>query len=129
MGKYLSVCGSGLRDPITYSLWGGGVPYPEHRLHWYLESVPIFRFLCFPSVMVWSLPFPPSTNNPGSLFYKHLARLLSLFILSASSLPVSVYSADNLQRLVPTLSVPHCPSVGKLPTLRLSADQCPLLVS
>ena len=45
----LSVCGSGLRDPVAYSLLGGGVPYPEHRLHWSLDSVPIFMFLSFPS--------------------------------------------------------------------------------
>ena len=32
--KYLSVsvCRPGLRVPISYSLLGGGVPYPEHRL-------------------------------------------------------------------------------------------------
>ena len=29
----LFVCRSGLRDPVAYSLLGGGVPYPEHRLH------------------------------------------------------------------------------------------------
>ena len=65
--KGLSVCGSGLRDPIAYSLLGGDVPYPEHRLNWYLDSVPIFRFLCFPSVMAWSLTLPPSKIHPGSL--------------------------------------------------------------
>ena len=47
-GICLSICGSGLRDPVAYSLLGGGVLYPDHRLHWSLESVPIFRFLCFP---------------------------------------------------------------------------------
>ena len=47
--KYLSVCGSGLRHPVAYSLLGGGVPYPYHRLHWSLDSVPSIRFLCFPS--------------------------------------------------------------------------------
>ena len=45
--KYLSVCGSGLRHPVAYSLLGGGVPYPYHRLHWSLDSVPSIRFLCF----------------------------------------------------------------------------------
>ena len=65
--RNLSVCASGLRDPIAYSLLGGGVPYPEHRLNWSLDSVPIFRFLCFPLVIVWSLPFPPSKIQPGSL--------------------------------------------------------------
>ena len=65
--SFQSVYGSGLRDPIAYSLLGGGVPYPEHRLNWSLDSVPMSRFLCFPSVMVWFLPFPPSKIQPGSL--------------------------------------------------------------
>ena len=39
--KYcLSVCRSGLRVPIAYSLLGGGVPIPEQRLYWTLDSVP-----------------------------------------------------------------------------------------
>ena len=65
----LSVCGSGLRDIIAYSLVGGGVPYPEHRLNWSLDSDPMFKVLCFPSVMVCSLPFPPSKIQPVSLFF------------------------------------------------------------
>ena len=39
----MSVCGSGLQDPKDYSLLGGGVPVPEHRLSRSLDSVPIFR--------------------------------------------------------------------------------------
>ena len=46
---------------------GDGVPYPEHRLNWSLDSIPMFNFLCYPSVMIWSLPFPPSKIQPGSL--------------------------------------------------------------
>ena len=45
----LYVYGSDLRDPVAYSILGGGVTYPDHRLHWSLESVPSIRFLCFPS--------------------------------------------------------------------------------
>ena len=41
-GVCLSVCRSGHRYPIAYSLLGGVVPYPEHRLKWSLDSVPIF---------------------------------------------------------------------------------------
>ena len=41
----MSVCGSGLRVPIAYSLLGGGVPIPEQRLCWTLDSVPIFSLL------------------------------------------------------------------------------------
>ena len=36
----LSVCRSGLQVPIAYSLLGGGVPIPEQRLCWTLDSVP-----------------------------------------------------------------------------------------
>ena len=70
--------------------------------------------------MFWYVPFfpPPSKIHPGSLICKN-SRLLSIFVLSASSLPVSVYSAYPLQSLFPTSSVPHRPSVRKLPTLRL----------
>ena len=35
-----SVCRSGLRVPIASSLLGGGVPIPEQRLYWTLDSVP-----------------------------------------------------------------------------------------
>ena len=38
-----SVCRSGLQAPLAYSLFGGGVPIPEQRLCWTLDSVP-FRF-------------------------------------------------------------------------------------
>ena len=110
---------SGIGDPVAYSLLGGVVPYPEHRLHWSLDSVPSIRFLCFPSVMVWSFTFSPSKIHRGSSLYKHISRLFFLFVLSASSPPVSVYSANPLQCLFPTSSVPHRPSAGKLPTLRL----------
>ena len=121
----LSVCGSGLRDPIAYSLLGGGVPYQEHRIDWSLDSVPMFKFLCFPSVNGFG-PFlipPPPRFSRVPCFPEHPARILSLFVLNASSPSVSVYSADPLLRLFT-----HRQSVGKLPTLRLTADQCPLLV-
>ena len=36
----LSVCRSGILVPIAYSLLGGGVPIPEQRLYWTLDSVP-----------------------------------------------------------------------------------------
>ena len=93
---------------------------PKQRQHWSLGSVPYIRFICFPvgDGLVPSFIFLPSKIHPGSLLCKN-SRLLSLFVLSASSPPVSVYSADLLQCRFPTSSVPHRPSVGKLPTLRL----------
>ena len=39
--KGLSVCWSGLRGPIAYSLLGGGVPIPEQRLCGTLDYVPL----------------------------------------------------------------------------------------
>ena len=75
----LSVCGSGIRDPIAYSLLGGGVPYPEHRLNWSLDSVPMFRFLCFLLVMVWSLPFPSLQYSAGLLALLIIFPVSSLF--------------------------------------------------
>ena len=106
----LSVCGSGLRDPVAYSLLGGGVPYPEHRLHWSLDSVPSIRFLCFPSVMVWSRPFffspprfirvPCSTNilPVSSLFSSYLPPLRPF--LSSQPTPSSVYSPHRPSPIV-----------------------------
>ena len=36
----IPVCRSGLRVTIAYSLLGGGVPIPEQRIYWTLDSVP-----------------------------------------------------------------------------------------
>ena len=36
----LSICRSGLRVPIAYSLFSGGVPIPEQWLYWTLDSIP-----------------------------------------------------------------------------------------
>ena len=69
--------------------------------------------------MVWSLPFfsPPPRFNRAPCY----ANILTVSSLFSSYLPPlrPVYSADPLQCLLPTSSVPHRPSVGKLPTLRL----------
>ena len=48
----LSVCWSGLHDPIAYSLLGGGVPIPEQRLCVTLDSVPI-------KIKVYYFLYPP----------------------------------------------------------------------
>ena len=75
----MSVCGSGLRYPIAYSLLGGGVPVPDNRLNWSLDSVPIFKFLCFPSVMVLVPPFPPLQYSAGFLAPQSILPVSSLF--------------------------------------------------
>ena len=67
---------------------------------------------------------PPPRFSRVPFFPEYLAHILSLLVLNASSPSVSMYSADPLQRLFT-----HRPSVRKLPTLRLTADQCTLLVS
>ena len=80
--------------------------------------------------MIWSLPFPPSEIHPGSLLLQeHLARLLSLFFLYAPSPPVSVYSADPLQCLVPPIVRPPSSVRRKATNPPASANQCPLLFS
>ena len=76
----LSVCGSGLRDPIIYSLLGGGVPYPEHQLNWSLDSVPMFKFLCFPSVMVLIPSFSPLQDSAGLLAFQNILPVSFLFL-------------------------------------------------
>ena len=102
----LSVCGSGLRDPIAYSLLGGGVPYPEHRLNWYLDSVPMFKFLCFPSVMVFVPSFSPLQDSSGFLAFQNILPVSSLFsslmpplrpFLCIQPTPSSVYSPIDRQ--------------------------------
>ena len=39
-GEVMSACGAGIRDLEAYSLLGGGVPVPEHRLSRSLDYVP-----------------------------------------------------------------------------------------
>ena len=75
----LSVCGSGLRYPIAYSLLGDGVPYPEHRINWSLDSVPMFKFLCFLSVMVFVPSFSPLQDSAGFLAFQKIFPVSSLF--------------------------------------------------
>ena len=121
--------GLGLRDPVAYSLLGGGVPYPEHRLHWSLDSVPSIRFLFFPSVMVWSLPF--FFSPPRFIRVPCYTNILPVSSLFSSYLP-------PLRRFClfsrpPPVSIPHIvrpPSSVRQKTTNPpdSTDQCLLLV-
>ena len=78
---------------------------------WTLDSVPIFKFLCFPSCDGSGTPLSPPPRfsrvlcPPG-----HLSRLLSPFFLFASSPSISVHSAAPLQQRLDL----HRPSVGSL---------------
>ena len=59
---------------------GGGVPYPEHRLNLSLDSVPMFKFLCFPSVMVLVPSFSPLQDSAGFLAFHNILPVSSLFL-------------------------------------------------
>ena len=102
---------------------------PEHRLWLPLDSVPIFKILCIP-FRDGSGPFlfPPSKIHPGSCPPEH-SRLLSPFVLFASSPSIDAYSAAPLQCIVPPIVRP--PSSVRLRATNppAPADQCPLLVS
>ena len=77
---------------------------------WTLDSVPMFKFLLYSlSWWFWSPPSPPPSKiHPGSCPPGHLSRLLSTFVLFASSPSISVYSAAPLQQRL----VLRRPSVG-----------------
>ena len=124
----MSIClsvGLASRTP-SLSIIGWLLPVPRTSAWTSLDSVPlVLGVYVFPSMMMWSLPFPPSEIRPGSLLLQeHLARLLYLFFLYAPSPPVSAYSADP-----PSVWSLHRPSVGKLPTFRIWSTKCPLLFS
>ena len=100
-GVCLSVCRSGHRYPIAYSLLGGGVPYPEHRLHWSLGSVPYIRFPCFPvgDGLVPSFPpvqdssgllAPTETSCPSPLYFLPICLLSARFCIFSQPPPVSI---------------------------------------
>ena len=117
---YLFFLWSGLRDAkiINYRVVTSSTPDIGLR---FPRLCPLnIRFLCFPSIMMWSLPFSPLQDSSGCLALQNILPVfLSIFFLSASFPPVSVYSADLLQCQFPTSSVPHRPFVENLPTLRL----------
>ena len=101
----LSVCRSGLQDLKAYSLLGGGVPIPEHRLSRSLDSVPIFSLLRFPFSDGSGPPLSPLQDLPWFLALQFLLPVSSLLLPIASSLSVSVSSALHLhQRLSPVVS-------------------------
>ena len=52
----------------SLSIIGWLLPLPRTSAWTSLDSVPlILSFYVFPSMMMWSLPFPPSEIRPGSL--------------------------------------------------------------
>ena len=106
----MSVCRTGLRDLIAYSLLGSGIPIPEQRLSRDLDSVPLHLVFYFPrQAMVLVLPRPPSKILPFSLPSAVCQSPLS-FLPISSSLYVSVQSALTLQQRLVT----HRTSGGSL---------------
>ena len=78
----------------------------------------------------WFLPFfPPPRFVRAPCSSAHLARLLSPFVLSASSPSVNVYSAAPLQCPVPPIVHPPSSVRRRATNPPAPADQCPLPVS
>ena len=88
----------------------------------------MFKFLCIP-VRDGSGPFlsPPSKIHPGSCPTEH-SRLLSPFVLFASSPSINAYSAAPLQCLVPPIVRPPSSVRRRATNPPAPADQCPPLV-
>ena len=119
-GSILSVYGSGLRYLGVYSLLGGGVPNPEHRLSRSLDSVSIFSLLWLPLAIVLVPPYPPSKIHPGSL----PSSAFCPYPVSSFLLPP--FRPFLCRRPSTSSSVCHPSSVRwKSTTLRLNADQMP----
>ena len=122
---YMSVCWSGLHGPIAYSLLGGGIPIPEQWICGTLGSVPIFLVYYFPvKRWFWSPPLSPLQDSPG--FLAQCSFPVSSLFSSYCLLSVRVCSVGR----PPPAASGHSVSVRrKSTTLRLTANQCPLLVS
>ena len=102
---------------------------PDHRLWLPLDSVPMFKILCFPSEMI----LVPSFSPPPRFVWvpcspEHLARILSSFVLFHSSPSINAYSAAPLQCLVPPIVRPPSSVRSRATNPSAPADQCPLLV-
>ena len=102
---------------------------PKHRLWLPLDSVPIFKNLCFPSEMIL-VPsfFPPPRFVRVPCSPEHLARLLFPFVLFPSSPSINAYSAAPLQCLVPPIVRPPSSVCRRATNPLAPADQFPLLV-
>ena len=124
---HISVCWTGLQDLPAYSLLGGFVPIPEQRLGRSLDSVPLILVYYFLPSDDGYVPPPPLTPSPRVTRVPcavQFACILSLFFLCLLSVRVC-----SVGRPPPAASG-HSASVRrKSTTLRLTADQCPLLVS
>ena len=98
---------SGHRGSKAYSLRDGVVRKPEHRIWLPLDSVPIFKILCFPSEMILVPSFsPPSEIRPGALLYiTSCPSPLSFRPFCLLSVH-NAYSAAPLQCLVPPIVRP-----------------------
>ena len=123
---FRSVYWSGIHGPIAYSLLSGGIPIPEQRLCGTLDSVPFFSLLFSRQTMVLVPPPPlsPLQDSPG--FLAQCSSPVSSIFSSYCLLSVRVCSFGR----PPPAASGHSASVRQMfTTLRLTADQCPLLVS
>ena len=116
----------------AYPLWYGVVPKPgigevTSRLWPYFLKVSMFPV----QDERWFLPsfFPPPRFVRAPCSSAHLARLLSPFVLSASSPSINVYSAAPLQCPVPPIVRPPSSVRQRATNPPAPADQCPLPVS
>ena len=88
---------------------------PDHRLWLPLDSIPMFKILCFPSEMILVPSFPPPEIRPGAL----LSRTSCPSPLSFRPFPLLSVHKCVFSRPPPVSGPPHRPSAGELPTLRL----------
>ena len=95
---------------------------PEHTRRLPLDSVPLMLiFYVVPSVMMWSLLFPSLQDSSGFLAPSGTSCLSPLSFLPICPLSAHFCVFRQLSSSVwsPQSSVPHRPSAGELPTLRL----------
>ena len=119
---YLSVGLVSESHSLLIRVWWSSLP--RASAIWTLDSVPIFKFLCFRHVMVLVPPFLPLRFTRVPCSPEHLARILSFFF--------QLHPLRPFLFIRPTTSSSVCHPLSlrqKSSALRLTANQCPLLVS
>ena len=104
---YLFFFRSGFRDAklIQYRMVTSSTPYMGLRFP-RLCTLNI-KFLCFLSLLMWSLPFPPSKVHPGSLIQTNILPFSYLFSSYMPPLcPFLCIQPNLLQCLIPPIVRP-----------------------